>query len=93
MEAYATNIDYHSVMTYVENLVEHLVCELNNGSTILTYSHLKQGPVSIDFKAPWIRMTMKDSIKTYGGVDVDLHGDHELRKILKNVLLCLRNLT
>ncbi|WP_349821536.1 lysine--tRNA ligase [Chlamydia abortus] len=83
IEAYATNIDYHSVMTYVENLVEHLVCELNDGSTVLTYTHLKQGPVSIDFKAPWIRMTMKDSIKTYGGVDVDLHGDHELRKILK----------
>ncbi|WP_348663162.1 lysine--tRNA ligase [Chlamydia vaughanii] len=83
LEAYATNIDYHSVMVYVENLIEYLVRKLNNDSTVLTYSHLKQGPQEVDFKAPWIRMTMKDSIKTYGDVSVDLHGDHELRAILK----------
>ncbi|AQT77855.1 lysine--tRNA ligase [Chlamydia gallinacea] len=83
LEAYAMNIDYHSVMVFVENLVEYLVKEVNHGSTVLTYSHLKQGPQTVDFKAPWIRMTMKDSLKIYGNLDVDLHGDHELRAILK----------
>ncbi|EPP34593.1 lysine--tRNA ligase [Chlamydia ibidis] len=84
LEAYAAYIDYHSVMTFVENLIEYLVMSVNNGSTVLTYSHLKQGPQTVDFKAPWIRMTMKDSIKVYGQVDIDLHSDHELRNILRD---------
>lgn len=83
LEAYAANMDYHGVMVYVENLVEYLVRALNDGNTTLVYSHLKEGPRTVDFKAPWIRMTMKESIQRYGNVDVDLCSDHELRHILK----------
>lgn len=83
IEAYAAYIDYNAVMVFVENLVEYVVKKVNHGSTVITYSHLKDGEKQIDLKAPWIRMTMKDSIKVYGGIDIDLHGDHELRDILK----------
>ncbi|WP_201456329.1 lysine--tRNA ligase [Chlamydia sp. 17-3921] len=83
IEAYAAYMDYHGIMDFVENLVEHVVRCLNNGSSVITYSHWREGPQEVDFKAPWIRMTMKESIKTYGGIDVDLHGDHELRELLK----------
>ncbi|MBQ8498573.1 lysine--tRNA ligase [Chlamydia sp.] len=83
IEAYGAYLDYNDVMKYVENLVEYVVRSLYNGETKVTYSHLKSGPQVVDFKAPWIRMTMKESISVYGGVDVDLHADHELRKILE----------
>lgn len=83
IEAYAAYWDYNDVMKCVENLIEYIVRALNNGETQVQYSHLKSGPQVVDFKAPWIRMTMKESISVYGGVDVDLHADHELRKILE----------
>lgn len=83
IEAYAAYWDYNEVMNYVENLVEYIVRALNNGDTKVSYSHLKSGPQIVDFKAPWIRMTMKESISVYGGVDVDLYSDQELRNILK----------
>lgn len=83
IEAYAAYIDYHAVMVFVENLVEYVVKKLNNGNTVIVYSHLKSGEQKIDLKAPWIRMTMKESIKVYAGIDIDLHGDHELRNLLK----------
>ncbi|SPN74039.1 Lysine--tRNA ligase,lysyl-tRNA synthetase,Aspartyl/asparaginyl-tRNA synthetases,lysine--tRNA ligase,tRNA synthetases class II (D, K and N) [Chlamydia serpentis] len=83
IEAYAAYMDYFEVMAFVENLVEHLVRALNNNKTSLVYSHWKHGPQEVDFKTPWIRMTMKESIATYGNINVDLHGDRELREILK----------
>ena len=36
----------------------------------------------IDFKAPWIRMTMKDAIKTYGKYTTDAMSEEEMRKVL-----------
>lgn len=83
IEAYTAYMDYHGVMEFVENLVEYVVRSLNHGSTVITYSHWKEGPQQVDFKAPWKRMTMKESIKEYGGVDVDLYGDAELREIVR----------
>lgn len=83
IEAYAAYIDYNAVMVFVENLVEYVVKRVNQGSTVITYSHMKQGEQQIDLKAPWIRMTMKESIKVYGGIDLDLHSDCELRDILR----------
>ncbi len=83
LEAYASYVDYNYIMTYVENLVEYLVKALNNGNTVITYSHLKSGPQQVDFKAPWVRMTMKESIKVYGGLDVDSMSDEECREVLR----------
>ncbi|ANH78724.1 lysine--tRNA ligase [Candidatus Chlamydia sanziniae] len=83
IESYAAYMDYNEIMIFVENLIEYLVRSLNEGSTEIRYSHWKEGPQIIDFKAPWIRMTMKESIHVYSKIDVDLHSNHELKKILK----------
>lgn len=83
IEAYAAYFDYNDVMNFVEGMVEYIVKAVNGGETTITYSHLKSGPQIVDFKAPWKRMTMKESISVYGDVDVDLCSDYELRGVLR----------
>ncbi len=39
--------------------------------------------VVIDIKAPWKRISMKDSIKVYGGYDIDALSDEQMRSTLK----------
>ncbi|MDF2576588.1 MAG: lysyl-tRNA synthetase [Chlamydiales bacterium] len=77
IEAYAAYWDYNDNMTFIENLFEHIALELY-GKTTVTY-----GDKEIDFKAPWQRITMKDSIKKYGNIDVNLLSDEQLREELR----------
>lgn len=84
LEAYAAYWDYEAMMTFTEGLVEYAAKKLL-GTTVITSSHLStEGKsVSIDVKAPWKRMTMKESIKIYAGIDVDQLRDPELRSLLE----------
>jgi len=83
IEAYASYWDYNDMMTFIENLCEKIALDLF-GTTKLEF--LKEGdeqPTVIDIKAPWKRMSMIESIKTYGDIDIYAHSDDELRSILK----------
>jgi lysyl-tRNA synthetase, class II len=76
LEAYASYWDYNDMMVFTEGLFEFLALELFGSTQIKIENNI------IDLKAPWIRMTMKDAIKTYGFVDVDAISEDELKKIL-----------
>lgn len=76
LEAYAAYWDYHDMMSFTEKLFEYLSLELF-GTT-----ELQVREQTIDLKAPWIRMSMVDAIKTYAKIDVKHKNDEELRKIL-----------
>lgn len=76
LEAYAAYWDYNDVMVFTEKLFEYLALELFGSTEIVAGEH------TIDLKTPWIRMSMKDAIKTYGKLDVDKLSDEEMRKIL-----------
>lgn len=83
LEAYGTYLDYNDVMVLTENLFEHLAKTLF-GTTVLEDRLDKAGNKhTIDLKAPWIRMTMKDAIKKYGQIDVDTLSDEEMVAKLK----------
>lgn len=83
IEAYAAYWDYNDMMMFTEKLVERLALDLY-GTTQLTYSHFEEGKeVIIDVKAPWKRISMKESIKEYAHLDVDTLSDQEMRQILK----------
>lgn len=83
MEAYAAYWDYNDMMVFVENLFEKLAIELY-GNTKVPYKATEDGEtIYIDMKAPWTRLTMKDSIKKYGNLDVDTLSDEQMRQILK----------
>lgn len=83
LEAYAAYWDYNDMMKFVENLFESLALALY-GTTVITIGHPEQagGSVQIDLKAPWKRMTMKESIAHYGGLDVDKLSNEEIAKLL-----------
>lgn len=82
LEAYASYWDYNDMMRTMENLVEKLAIALH-GTTILQVTNTEtEETVEIDVKAPWKRLTMKDSIQQYAGINVDELSDQELYKLV-----------
>jgi len=83
LEAYAAYWDYHDMMTFVENLFERLALELY-GSTQVPYTAHEGGEtIMIEMKAPWTRISMKESIRHYGQLDVDTLTDEHMRQLLE----------
>jgi lysyl-tRNA synthetase, class II len=83
IEAYAAYWDYNDMMHLVETLFEKIALEIH-GHTQVPVTSAKTGEtVMIEMKAPWKRMTMKESIKHYGKMDVDAMSDEQMRTLLK----------
>lgn len=83
MEAYAAYWDYKDMMVLVENLFEKLALAVH-GTTKVPYQADPESPmIEIDMKAPWPRLSMKDSIKKYGNMDVNELSDDKIRSILE----------
>lgn len=85
LEAYAAYWDYNDMMRFTENLFETIALELLGTTKV---SMVKDGTVhEIDLKAPWIRMSMKDSVKTYANIDVDTLSISDMKKLLQEAHL------
>ena len=78
MECYAAYWDYNDVMNFVEDCYTHIAKKVF-GTTKFEY----QGNI-LEFKKPWRRITMIDSIKEYANVDVSKMSDEELQNTLRN---------
>ncbi|MGA8163637.1 MAG: lysine--tRNA ligase [Waddliaceae bacterium] len=76
LEAYAAYWDYNDMMIFMENLVERLAVHLFDTTKITVNS--TEGPITIDLKAPWTRLTMRESLIKFSGLDVDSQSDQEL---------------
>lgn len=74
MEIYVSYKDYNWMMDFTERLLEHCAIAVN-GSTKATF-----GKHEIDFKAPYARVTMADSIKHFTGFDINGKSEDELRE-------------
>ena len=74
MEIYVAYKDYNWMMKFTENLLEHCVMAVN-GTTKATF-----GEHHIDFKAPYPRVTMADSIKHFTGFDITGKSEDEIRQ-------------
>lgn len=72
MEIYVAYKDYHWMMTFTENLLEHCALAVN-GKTEATFGEHK-----VNFKAPYARVTMTDAIKQYTGFDISGKTEQEL---------------
>lgn len=82
IEIYQAYADYNDMMELTENMVAY-VCKEIHGTTKITY----QG-TEIDFTPPWNRLTMKDAVKQYAGVDFnEIKTDEEAREIAKKLKL------
>lgn len=74
MEIYVAYKDYQWMMDFTEQMLSHVVKEVNGGSEI-EYEGQK-----ISFNAPFARVTMRDAILEHTGVDIDGKSEAELRK-------------
>jgi lysyl-tRNA synthetase class 2 len=84
VECYASYWDYNDVMRFTEGLYEFLAKELFGTSKIGFRKDKKGNEHEIDVAAPWIRISMIDSIKKYADIDVNNLSDEEMREILIN---------
>jgi len=73
MEIYVAYKDYNWMMEFCEQLLEHCAMAVN-GTTKATF-----GEHEVNFKAPYARVTMADSIKHFTGFDINGKTEDELR--------------
>ena len=73
MEIYVAYKDYNWMMDFCERLLEHCAIAVN-GTTKATF-----GDHKVDFKAPYKRVTMADSIKHFTGFDINGKNEDEIR--------------
>ncbi|MBE0391058.1 lysyl-tRNA synthetase class 2 [Flavobacterium sp. 7E] len=72
MEIYVAYKDYNWMMEFTENLLEHCAVSVNGTSEAIF------GENKINFKAPYARVTMTDSIKHFTGFDISGKTEAEL---------------
>ena len=73
MELYVAYKDYFWMMKMTENLLEKVAIDTNGTSTVAV------GENTIDFKAPYPRITLLEAIKIHTGVDISLMDEKQLR--------------
>ncbi|MBC3757867.1 lysine--tRNA ligase [Hyunsoonleella sp. SJ7] len=79
MEIYVAYKDYNWMMDFCERLLEHCAIAVN-GTTEATF-----GKNNIDFKAPYPRVTMADSIKHFTGFDITGKSEADIRQAAKDM--------
>ncbi len=79
MEIYVSYKDYKWMMTFTENMIEKICLDVN-GTT-----ELKVGDNVINFKTPYKRITMLDSIKEFTGYDLNNMDENEIREVCKKL--------
>ncbi len=79
MEIYVAYKDYNWMMDFTEQLLEHCAIAVN-GTSEATF-----GEHTINFKAPYARVTMADSIKHFTGFDITGKSEEELFKAAKEM--------
>ena len=79
MEIYVAYKDYNWMMKFTENLLEHCAVAVNGTSKVTFGDH------KVNFKAPYARVTMTDSIKHFTGFDISGKSEAELFEAAKGM--------
>ena len=75
VEIYWAYHDFSDMMALTEDIVGSIISEVH-GKYELPY-----GDIMLNFTKPWKKLSMEDSVKEIGGVDVFSHSVEELRKL------------
>ncbi|MDT7830752.1 lysine--tRNA ligase [Flavobacteriaceae bacterium S356] len=79
MEIYVSYKDYNWMMDFAERLLEYCAIAVN-GTSKATF-----GEHEIDFKAPYARVTMADSIRHFTGFDINGKTEAEIRSAAESM--------
>lgn len=82
LEAYAAYWDYNDIMHLVETMVENIALSLHDSTKVSVFVPATQETIVVDFRTPWKRLSMKESIKTYANIDCDALTEDQMRQIL-----------
>ena len=79
MEIYVSYKDYNWMMDFTEKMLEKVCMDVNGTYEVQVGDHV------INFKAPFKRVTMLDSIKEFTGYDLTGKNEDEIRAICKEL--------
>nr|WP_081909545.1 lysine--tRNA ligase [Aureispira sp. CCB-QB1] len=79
MEVYVSYKDYIWMMKMVEDLLEEIAMKLHGQTTVSV------GENTIDFKGPYQKLTMFESIEKYTGIDVSQMDEAGLRQVCQDL--------
>lgn len=79
MEIYVAYKDYNWMMSMTEQMLERICLE------VLGTTEVKIGENTINFKAPYRRVTMIEAIKEHTGIDISGMGEDQLREVCKQL--------
>jgi lysyl-tRNA synthetase class 2 len=79
MEIYVAYKDYNWMMDFTEEMLEKVALDLHGTTKV------KMGDKEIDFKRPFKRISMYDSIKEFTGIDISEMNEDELRGVCKQL--------
>ena len=79
LEFYVAYKDYEWMMNTTEQMLEHAAIATNGNSAV------EVGGKTIDFKAPYKRVTMYDAIKEHTGYDISEMDEAGIREVCKNL--------
>lgn len=79
VELYVAYKDYEWMMDLVEEMVEQVAIATNGSTEVQVGDHV------INFKRPWKRITMYDSIKEFTGVDISAMDEASMRQACKEL--------
>ena len=85
MEIYVAYKDYNWMMTFTENMLEKICLDVN-GTT-----EVKVGDNIINFKTPYKRISMIDSIKEFTGIDINGMNEEQLFEVCKKLDVDVNN--
>lgn len=85
VELYVAYKDYHWMMDFVEEMIEKVALSLHGTTLVQVGEHV------IDFKRPWPRIPMLESIAQYTGVDLSGMNEAQMREAAKTLGVTLDN--
>lgn len=85
LELYVAYKDAYWMMDFVEEMIEKVVVALTGTTMTLVDAHM------IDFKRPWQRYTMFESIEHFTGIDISEMGEDELRNACRELKIHVDN--
>ncbi len=85
LELYVSYKDYHWMMEMTEKLLEKVSVDSTGNTKVIVGDNI------IDFKAPYERITIYDSIKKFTGIDISNMNESMLRKTAQNLNIEIDN--
>jgi len=79
MEIYVAYKDYIWMMDFTEEMIEKVALDIN-GTTKIKYRN-----VELEFKRPFVRKSMLDTVKEYTGFDITGMEEQQLREVCDNL--------